>query len=134
MEEKKDKPDNIVYDYENKKYDAYLKKYPTNLGAPAIDYKDISNWKNTGISNVNNRLKSDFEEIKQKYEAMLQLYEWNEIIYGSTFNFEPIVGHVYHLYENKEKNIFLSTISPDQWDKKCLGSFRLNQDRIFEKV
>jgi len=55
-------------------------------------------------------------------------------IYDSKFNFEPITGMNYHLYEKVDGSLFLSIIDPSDWNKKHLGSFKLDEDRIFRKL
>ena len=49
------------------------------------------------------------------------------------FNFEPIIGEVYHLYNNAQQTPFLSIISPNQCNFEHLGSFRLNSQKMWEK-
>jgi hypothetical protein len=58
----------------------------------------------------------------------------NQKIYNSKFNFEPVVGVCYHLYKKESGELFLSSISPNEWKKDYQGSFELNVERIFEKV
>lgn len=130
----KDRPDNVVFNEKTKSYDAGLKKYSTNIGAPAIKHNDISNWKKTGSNNVNHHLKTKYEDIKKQYEDVVELYEWNQKIYESKFSFEPIVGAVYHLYENDKNKLFLSQIAPHEWKQNYQASFQLNVERIFVKI
>lgn len=130
----KERPDNVVFNDETKKYDAALKKYSTNVGAPAIQFPDLNNWKRIGSSKVNHHLKTKYDKLKKQYEDTMELYEWNQLVYTSKFNFEPITGEIYHLYEDKKQALFLSHISPEEWDKKHIGSFQLDVDRIFIKV
>jgi len=54
--------------------------------------------------------------------------ELNNLIYNSKYSFEPIAGEVYHLYENKNGDNFLSLISPNEWNEKHIISVRLNSD------
>lgn len=129
----KERPDNVVFDEKTKRYDAGLKKYGTSVGAPVIQHQDLGNWKRVGSNKVNNHLQTKYEDIKKQYEEVLELYEWNQKIYDAKFNFEPITGRFYHLYENKNGELFLSQIAPDEWNKKHLGTFQLNADRIFVK-
>ena len=130
----KERPDNIVFNEETKSYDAALRTYNTNVGAPSIKHNDISNWKKTGSNNVNHHLKTKYEQIKLEYEKVMELYEWNQKIYASKFNFEPIVGAIYHLYINKKNVPFLSKIEPHEWKQNYQASFKLNVERIFEKI
>lgn len=131
---KKQRPDNVVYNEEKDSYEPAIKKYGTDLSAPAIQQENINHWKNIGTSKVNHQLKVRFEHLKKEYEDMLELYNWNEIIYNSKFEFEPVVGEVYHLYQKENGVYFLSQIGPDEWDKKYIGSFKLDLERVFVRV
>lgn len=131
---KKERPDNVVFDEDSNKYTAALKQYSTNVGAPAIQHNDLSNWKNVGSNKVNHHLQTKFNSVKKQYEEILELYEWNQKIYACKFDFEPITGQNYHLYEKDSGEYFLSQIAPHEWKKKHVGSFHLNTDRIFEKT
>ncbi|SHJ39341.1 DUF2452 domain-containing protein [Aquimarina spongiae] len=131
---KKKKPDHIVYNEESESYDAALKPYATDLGAPVITTNDTVAWKNTNIHKVNKQIKARYDELKAAYDALLEEYEYNNLVYSAKFTFEPIVGEMYHLYRNKDQNTFLSIISPDECTFDHLGSFRLNADKIWEKM
>lgn len=130
----KKRSDQVVYDEETETYTTSLKKYGTDLSAPAIEQTDMTNWKNIGSNKVNHHLKTRFEKMKQEYESMLELYQWNEAIYNSKFDFEPIVGEKYHLYERDNGERFLSSIPPEEWNKTHIGSFELDLERVFVKV
>lgn len=131
---KKQRPDNVVYNEDTGKYETAIKKYGTDLNAPAIKQEDISHWKNIGTNKVNHQLKTRFEKLKQEYEQMLELFNWNEVIYSSKFDFEPIIGEQYHLYEKDNGDQFLSQIAPHEWDRKHIASFKLDLERVFVKL
>lgn len=128
------KPDNVVFNSETQKYDAAIKPYATSLGAPVIIPTDTLAWKNRSINKINHKVTAKFLELKAEYENMIQEFEYNKLIYNSKFSFEPIIGEVYHLYKRKNKETFLSLISPEQCNFKSLGSFYLNTDQIWEKI
>lgn len=130
----KKRSDQVVFDEETENYTSSLKKYGTDISAPAITQTDMTNWKNIGSNKVNHHLKIRFEKMKREYESMLEVYQWNEIIYNSKFDFEPIMGEVYHLYERENGEMFLSQIAPSEWNKKHIGSFELDLERVFIKV
>jgi len=133
MTEKK-KPDNIVFDADTEKYDASLKPYTTNVGAPAIRTTDTTAWKNRNINKVNKQINAKYMELKAEYEAMMEQMEYNNLVYGSKFSFEPVVGEVYHLYRDKEQQPFLSLIAPNECNFDHVGSFRLNAEQMWEKL
>ena len=128
------KPDNVVFNPETQKYDASLKRYATNVGAPVITAVDNIPWKNRSINKVNHKINAKYLELKAEYEAMMQQFEYNKLIFEAKFNFEPILGETYHLYKRDNGDTFLSIIAPDQCRFNGLGSFYLNADQIWEKL
>lgn len=130
---KKKYPDQVVYD-EEKGFNASLLPYATNVGAPAIVIEDVSSWKQRGINKVNHQLKAKFEELKEEYQNMIAELQWNDLVYSSKFNFEPVIGETYHLYTGDDGNIFLSLIEPNQWNRECIGSFKLNSEQKWIKM
>lgn len=128
------KPDNVVFDAETKKYDAALKPYATNVGAPVITTTDTVAWKNRSINKLNHKVQTKFEEIKAQYEQLMEEFEYNNLVHSAKFAFEPIIGDLYHLYKRENGEIFLSIIAPEQCNFNSLGSFRLNADQIWEKA
>jgi len=131
---KKKKPDNIVYDEAAERYNAAILPYATSVGAPRIEIEDLTGWKNQGVDKVNKTLQSKFDELKTQYNKMLAEYEYNNLVYNARFSFEPIIGNTYYLYLDKKKEFFLSIIGPDEcrWDFQ--GEFKLNSQRIWEKI
>ncbi len=130
----KKKPDNIVFDDENQKYDASLKPYTTNVGAPAIVTTDTTAWKNRNINKVNKQINAKYQELKAEYDAMMEQFEYNNLVYGAKFSFEPVVGEVYHLYRDKDQQPFLSLIAPHECNFDFVSSFRLNAEQMWEKM
>jgi len=126
MESKK--PDNIVFS-EDKGYNASLLPYATSVGAPVIKVDDIVSWKSRGVSNVNKQFENKFNELKIQYENLMKEYEWNELVYNARFSFEPVIGEIYHLYTGDDGINFLSLISPQEWNKEHIGTFKLNSDK-----
>lgn len=124
----KEKPDNIVYSRESG-YNANIMPYGTSVGAPVIKINDVVSWKNRGISNVNKEFENKFNELKIQYQMLMEEYEWNELVYNAKFSFEPVIGEIYHLYIAEDSTYFLSLISPQEWNKEHIATFRLNSDK-----
>lgn len=133
MTEKK-KPDNIVYNADNQKYDAYLKPYATSVGAPVITTTDSVAWKNRSVNKLNHKVQTRFKEIKEQYEQLIREFEDNRLIHDAKFSFEPVIGQHYHLYTRTNGENFLSIIAPDECSFDSLGSFYLNAEQTWEKV
>ena len=128
------KPDNVVFNSETQKYDAFLKPYATSVGAPLITTTETIAWKNRSINKLNHKVQTTYLEIKAQYDQLMKEFEYNKLIYSAKFTFEPIIGKVYHLYKRKNEETFLSIIAPNQCNFNSMGSFRLNADQIWEKV
>ena len=130
----KKKPDQVVYNEEQQKYDAALTPYATNVGAPAIITDDVTTWKNSNISKVNHQFKTEYEELKSKYDKMMEKFEYNNLIYSAKFSFEPIMGAIYHLYKSKDGSPFLSLIAPQECNWDFAGTFELKADKIWNRL
>ena len=128
------KPDLVVFDEDTQQYDAAIKPYGTSSSSPVIKPLNSATWKNDGVDRVNKQYKCKFDELKKEYEAMMEQFEYNDLIYNAKFNFEPIIGEVYYLYNDKKEEPFLSIIQPDQCNFNYLGSFRLNSQKMWEKI
>ncbi|GGW61197.1 uncharacterized protein DUF2452 [Winogradskyella epiphytica] len=128
------KPDSIVFNEETQGYDAALKPYGTNIGAPAIQVTDNSTWKTRNINKANKQIKAKYLELKAEYEKMMKELEYNNLVYNSRYSFEPLIGETYHLYRDKNDQPFLSIIAPSNCNFDYIGSFLLNSELIWKKV
>ncbi|WP_405382204.1 DUF2452 domain-containing protein [Maribacter sp. LLG6340-A2] len=133
MKENK-KPDHVVFDEETQTYHGKLLPFSSGVSAPKITPPDVTTWKNSHIISANNQIKAQYEELEKAYMALMQNYEYNNLVYSSKFNFEPIVGKTYHLYKSKDESTFLSLIKPHECTFDHLGDFRLTADKIWEKL
>ena len=131
---KKEKPDQVVFNEDSQEYEANITPYATNVGAPSIQKEDVTTWKNANITKVNHQFKTQFDSLKKEYQAMMEKFEYNNLIYSSKFSFEPVVGETYHLYESEKSTAFLSLIAPRECSFIHLGTFKLNADKMWEKI
>ena len=131
MEEKK--PDNVVFS-EKEGYNASILPYGTNVSAPAIQMEDVDSWKMRGVLKVNKQLSTKFNELKAEYQKLVEEYQWNELVYKAKFSYEPVIGETYHLYIGNDGGVFLSLISPNEWNKEHIGSFQLNSEQKWIKI
>ncbi len=86
-----------------------LLPYPHHIGSAPIKVENTTTFVNRGVNKVNHEFKDRFERLRKEYESLLEEYEWNKIIYESDLRFEPVVGEIYHLYQNDVKK-FISLI------------------------
>jgi len=127
---KKKYPDAVVYNTKTGEFDAKNKPYPTSVNAPS--FKPIKVDKGDSIK-ANKYFESRMAEIKEEYKKLVEEYNWTSLVYESTYNFQPIVGESYYLYQNTNKNLFLSLIAPNEWNMEYLGTFKLLTNGKWEK-
>ncbi len=126
-----DKPDNIVYNKNTEKYDANTKNYPTTVGGQKFDVVKLDK---SDVVKANKYFNKRSEELKKEWENLVNEYNSTKLIYETECNFQPILGEVYHIYEGKNGDTFLSLINPNEWNKKYFGSYILNTNGTWEKI
>ena len=57
---------------------------------------------------------SSFQQAKEVKNRV----EVSERIYDAVMGFEPIIGHIYYLYEKKDGSDILSMVGPSEWGRK----------------
>ena len=96
---------------------------------------DVKGWRDREVVNVNHQFKAKYDELKKAYENLIDEYNWNNLIYNSVdYNFLPVIGETYYLYERDDETLFLSLIEPTNWNKKYVGSFTLDSSNKWVKV
>ena len=93
----KKKPDNVVFN--DGKFDANTKNYPTTISAPS--FAPISIDRSDSIK-ADKYFSSRLNELKSEYENLVDEYKWSNIIYNALYNFQPILGESYYLYLNND--------------------------------
>lgn len=128
------KPDHIVWDEETQKYNAALLPYGSSISAPAIVLDDVGAFKERGVNRVQKTFGAKYQELVDEYNHLVDEVKLNEVIYNSKYSFEPVIGNIYHLYENKNGIYFLSLISPNEWRQKHIISVRLNSEHKWVSI
>ena len=101
--------------------------YPSSRLAPKIVPQDLTNFKSRGVGRVERELQQELIELREKYLAVMDAFNWNKLIFEAHFGFEPVTGELYHLYEMQNRHV-LSMVGPREWHQHWIGSFRLNAD------
>ncbi len=129
----KKQPDLVVWD-ENKGYYSKELTYGSNIGAPSIRLEDVGGWKQIQAQNANKIFTKKYEEIKDEFKKLVDEVSWNEFVYSATYNFLPVIGETYYLYEKNDGSVFLSLIAPSEWKMKFLGATRLESNNKWIKL
>jgi len=123
----------VVWDEERGYYPGQL-PYGSNLGAPAIKIEDIGSWKRAQASQANLQFKAKYEELVAQAKKLAEEVSWNEVVYSAQYNFTPMIGEPYFLYERKDKSLFLSIINPSSWSETHIGTFKLDSTQKWIKI
>ena len=124
------KPDNVVFNTENQRYDAALKPYATSVGAPVITTTDTTAWKNRSINKVNHKINAKYLELKAEYEKMINEFEYNTLIFNSEFSFEPVIGEGTLTTQNPTIDV---SVLPAGTYILSLGQETLNSFRVIKE-
>jgi hypothetical protein len=130
---KKKKPELVVWNEETG-YDARIKGYPTNIGAPKFYLPDVPVFRTQASQKMLSVFEREQKEIIERIEELYTEYKTSIEVWESKMSFEPIVGKTYYLYDLKGQKT-LSLLAPSEWGKNdCfLGSFLLNSDNKWIK-
>ena len=85
--------------------------YASNVGAPVIKPTDLTSFKQEKILKTNNYFKSKYEEIKKEYQDLIDSYEWNKLIYNSSFSFSLRRAKFIIYIKEKMKNFFYQLLA-----------------------
>ena len=111
-----------------------LMEYPSHVGAPKIEPQDLTSFKKHGLNKVDRVMKRRYEELIKEAETLQNSMIVNQEVYESNYKFEPIIGEVYHLYDNSNGSKTLSMIGPNEWNKKHLYYLLLNYYMTWKKI
>jgi hypothetical protein len=118
--------------------------FPHHLGSAVIKPIDKGKIKGRAMMAMRDQTK---REMARLYEQMRILakqandikkrVEVSEKIYHSRINFEPVINHIYYLYETENHDTVLSMIGPKEWGKtipykKYLATVKLLSDHTWE--
>jgi len=105
-----------------------LLPYAGNISSPVITVEDTSHFKQKQVTKFNNFVDKRFLELQKQYNELKELYELNEFVFKIDRRFEPLVGEVYHVYQNDNSKNFLSMIAPHECNFLYICSITLNTD------
>ena len=124
----KKKPDGVAWDEEKEAYLSKLLPYATSQTSPVIQVPNIDAFKKKGVDKVSKQFQAELEDLQQKIKSFVSLASDTQQVYSAKCKLEPIVGERYHLYVGEDGENFLSLISPNDWEKEYLGTFRLDSE------
>ncbi len=121
-------------------------EYGHHLGSAIVKPEDQGKMKGRALSAMEHQTDMQLDQIYQQMQLLAEQAkklnsrkEISEIIYQAEMRFEPIINHVYHLYEKEDKSYLLSLIAPDQWGRskknfEFLATVRLLADHTWDII
>lgn len=99
-------------------------EYGHNVGSAVVKPEDQGKLKGRALSAMEHQTDMQMEQIYQQMQLLANQAKKigerkviSEIIYGAEMRFEPLINHIYHLYEKENKSFLLSLIAPNQWGR-----------------
>lgn len=106
-------------------------EYGHHVGSAAIKAEDVGKLKGRALIAMEHQTD---QQLSQLYEQMQLLAEQakkinqrkviSEKIYSANFRFDPIINHVYYLYQDNDGSHILSIIAPNEWGRSRKNSYQ----------
>jgi hypothetical protein len=107
-----------------------LMEYAHTAGSAVIRPEDVGKVKGKAQLAMRQQTNEQLSKIHRQMELLAQQareiknrIDISERIYDAAIGFEPIINHVYYLYEKKDGSDILSMVAPAEWGR----SFPFNQ-------
>ncbi len=119
-------------------------EYGHHLGSAVVKPEDQGKMKGRAVSAMEHQTDMQLDQIYQQMQLLAeQAKKLNDrklistFIYRSEMRFEPLINHVYHLYQKEEGGFLLSLIAPDQWGRskrsfEFIATVRLLADHTWD--
>lgn len=120
-----------------------LLPYPHHVGGIVIKPEDNGKIKSRAMVAMReqtaiqmNQIQKQVELLAQQANELRERIEMSEKIYTADLSFEPLIGHVYHLYK-KESHYKLMLVGPDDWGKlpktlEYIGTVKMLADHTWD--
>lgn len=119
-------------------------EYGHHLGSALVKPEDQGKLKGRALSAMEHQTDMQLEQIRQQMQLLAeQARKLNdrkaisEFIYQAEMRFEPLINHIYHLYQREDERFLLSLIGPGQWGRSgaqftFLATVRLLADHTWD--
>ncbi len=99
-------------------------EYPHHAGSALVKPEDQGRIKGNALAAMEHQTDMQLSQIYEQMQLLAdQAKKLNdrktisEIIYRAEMRFEPLINHIYHLYEKDDRSHLLSLIAPNQWGR-----------------
>ena len=121
-----------------------LLPYAHTAGSAVIRPEDKGQIRGNAMTAMYDQTDRQMEQLRQQMETLMSQakslqnrMEVSELIYQADIPFQPVIHHIYHLYQRKtDGKHLLSMIAPAEWGRKApyehLATVRLLGDHTWE--
>ena len=118
--------------------------YPHHAGSAPVVPNERGQEKSRALSAMYQQTDRQLKQIEEQIrllaaqaKAVQDRIEVSKGIYAAEIGFDPLVGHIYHLYRKEDGRAFLSMLSPSEWGRRkpfetYVASARLLADHTWE--
>lgn len=118
--------------------------FPHTVGSAVIRPEDRGKIKGRALAAMRDQTQRQMQQLYRQAQLLAdqareiqKRAEVSEKIYEAEMNFEPHIGHQYHLYQRPEGEYLLSMIGPDEWGRskkpgEHIASVHLLPDHTWE--
>ncbi len=117
--------------------------YAASVAGAVIKPTEVGMIKHKALAAMEEQTDLQLNQIRQQIELLAsQAQEINRrkelsmMIYNAQLNFTPVIGNIYHLYEKKDGNYFLSMIAPSEWNNQLnnIASVKMLADHTWIEI
>lgn len=120
--------------------------YAHNTGSAVVKPEDTGKLKGRAMNAMEHQTDMQLDQIYKQMQLLAEQAKGlqsrknvSEKIYGAEMRFEPLINHVYHLYQKEDKKYLLSLIAPDQWGRskksfEFVATVRLLADHTWDVI
>ncbi|HNR08546.1 MAG TPA: DUF2452 domain-containing protein [Saprospiraceae bacterium] len=118
--------------------------YPHHAGSALVRPEDMGKVQGLALQAMYQQTDTQLQQIREQIELLLAQgkniqtrIQVSEQIYQAAIGFDPVINHIYHLYQKKSDQAWaLSMVAPHEWGRKkpyeYLATVRLLADHTWE--
>ncbi len=125
--------------------EAKFSPVPLTVSSPVIKLIDKNKVRANAVEAMHMQAHQQIDMLRKQAELIMQQVKEiedrlkiSELIYKAEMRFKPVMGQIYHLYEQKQAGEFLvSMIAPNEWGRsksfsRYLSTIRLLSDSTWD--
>jgi len=103
-------------------------EYGHHVGSAVVKPEDRGKLKGRSLSAMEHQTDMQLNQIYEQMQLLADQAKLlsdrkaiSEVIYGAEIRFQPIINHVYHVYEKDDHSFVLSMIAKNEWGRSSMS-------------